>query len=129
MFAGLFTKIGMYLIIALVVLGIMVGGYAYIENEKAQIATLQGSVATLTTSNQAQQLQITTLVKDMAVVQQAQQAAAKAINDASTQARLAQQQIRSQNLNKAAEQNSGALQVRLNTGTAQTLTDWETISK
>jgi len=129
MFAGLFAKIGMYLIIALVVLGIMVGGYAYIENEKAQIATLQGSISALQTSNTAQALQITSLLKDMALVKQAQDVATKAISNAATQAKLAQQTIRSQNLNKAAEQNSTQLTNQLNTMTSQTLSNWETISK
>ena len=129
MFASLFSKVGLYAIGALVAVLILIGGYAYIEHQNVTIANLQSSVATLQVTDKAKQLQIDSLVKDMNLVKQAQDAATKAINDASTQAKLAQQQIRSQNLNKAAEQNSGQLQIQLNTGTAQTLTNWENLSK
>jgi hypothetical protein len=129
MFAGLFTKLGMYLIGGLLLIGLAVGVYAYVENQKVQIATLTANVSTLQTSNTAEQLQISTLLKDVAAVKQAQDIATKAISDASTQAKLAQQAIKSQNLVKAAQTNSAGLAIQLNTSTAATFQGWENISK
>ncbi len=129
MFAGLFTKIGVYAIIFLVLIGLGVGTYAYIESQNAKIANLETSVSSLQTSNTAESLQISHLQSDLLIVQKAQDAANKAISDATTQAKLAQQAIRSQNLNKAAQQNSVKLQTQLDTDTTATFEAWENISK
>jgi cell division protein FtsB len=129
MFAGFFSKIGLYLILGVVLLLIGVGGYAVYENQKVQIANLTASVSTLTTSNQAQGLQITHLVDDMAVVKQAQMTAQAAIDKATQTSMLSQQKIRSQNLNKAAIANSTALQLQINAAMTSTLQSWGNISK
>lgn len=129
MFAGLFTKIGLYAIGALLLILVLIGGYAYIENQKSQIATLTANVATYKTSNDAMQNQINVLIQDMATVKKAQDAANAAISDAANKASLAEQAIRSQNLNKAAKTNSTALAKQLNASTVTIFQGWEDISK
>jgi hypothetical protein len=129
MFAGLFTKVGLYLIGALIFIAIIAAGYGYIEHERSQISTLEANVSTYKASNDALQTQVNVLIQDMASVKKAQDQATKDISNAAQQAALAQQAIKSQNLNKAAKTNSTALAKQLNDSTVTIFKGWEDISK
>ena len=119
----------MYLIGGLVLIGLVLGAYAVYESQKATIATLTGDVSSLQTANKADQDAITHLQSDMKLVQAQYQKAETDIQTASSAASKAQQQIRSQNLNKAAKANPTALTTQLNTSLQTTFDSWKALSQ